>query len=271
MKIAFVADIHYCGNEPDSTWFSKSRHEEFSKKIHEHKPDVLIFGGDIAESYANPNLLGECLDIYKNPHGASLFIPGNHDVWCLGMIWGPGKPMDCEEKYLWNLSIAEQHGWVPLWNKPWSFDNVSFVGNMGWYNLKSSRSMGLEPEFYETRRNWSDYKKMDLESSKLKSPMLAFCRRRMKELDESFLSLPNERRALVVVTHMVGFDRLLGFTDDKTAYFGNDSIGKRVLKSNATHYLCGHTHFRMETVIAGVHCLNNGSDYGSKRCDIVKI
>jgi Icc-related predicted phosphoesterase len=265
MKIAFIADLHYCGND-NVFKFLIWDHEKVAREIHDSKPDVLVVGGDIAESYADPSLLSECLNIYNNPHGASLFIPGNHDVWCLN------TSVDAERKYEWNLETARKHGWVPLKDEPWSLDDVWFAGNMGWYDLRSCpKWLGFGPEYYEKVRNWSDYRQMCKIDPSEKTPMLDFCRKRMAELERSFELVPKERRALVVVTHIVGFDSLLGIFDENTAYFGNKSIGKKAIKAKATHYLCGHSHDSKNLTISAIKCINNGSDYGCKKINILEI
>lgn len=265
MRIAFVADLHYCG-EDASLKYPRSSHEALAGEIHASKPDVIMVGGDVAESYADPALLGQCLDIYGNPFGASLLVPGNHDVWCRGTT------VDAEEKYEWNLRVAREHGWVPLWNTPWSVDDVWFVGNMGWYDLRSCpKWIGFGPKYYEAARNWSDYYNMCKLDRSEKTPMLDFCRRRMGELDVALAQVPEVRRGLVVMTHIVGFEELLGIFDENTAFFGNMGIGKRVAKARATHYLCGHTHVGKKARIRNVECINNGSDYGCKNFDMVEI
>lgn len=263
MKIALVSDTHFCGQYDGH--FGAEAHMELARRMHAERPDVLVISGDVAETNVNPSYLGECLDTYKNPHGYSVMVPGNHDVWC------SNTNMEAEQKYLWNLETAIKRGWIPLSDRPVDIDGTWFAGNMGWYDFGCCpKYLGFPPEYYEKRRAWSDYRYMCLTDPSIKSPMKSFCRRRMSEFRKCLGAVPSGCRP-VVVTHIVGFRELLGGNDENTAYFGNLSIGREVLKRKAILYMCGHTHHGVDVEIRGTRCVNNGSDYGRKDFTLIEL
>lgn len=269
MKIVLLADLHY-GNmayEEGEASFSPRDHDEFAMKVHALKPDILVVAGDVADSMFDPGLLDKCLDVYKNPHGDSLMIPGNHDVWCLH------NGVDPEAKYKWNLQTAAKYGWVALSDTPFSRDGVIVAGSMGWYDFSTSpKWLGKTAQMYEKRRAWSDYTYMGLKDDPDPMPMMTFCGRRMAEYRQCLSLVPADRKALLVVTHIVGMELLLGpLRDDGTAYFGNTTIGDEAIRAGADYYYCGHTHFRAEAKVGKATCINNGSKYGqdTKVYDVV--
>jgi len=108
------------------------------------------------------------------------------------------------------------------------------------------------------------------------TPMLDINRKTMAELSQSFSKVPEDRKGLVVVTHIVGFSRLMsdfGPMDYGRAFFGNLSIGEMAIKAGADVYYCGHSHGHKEFHLGNTRCMNNGSDYGkgSKRYDVIDI
>lgn len=288
MRIVVLSDIHY-GNDAHSAGgrpFSKKAHKEFAARAHSEKPDVLLVCGDVADTVIGKELLAKCLDTYRNPHGASLFVTGNHDVWYRKRVgYFEGFPVfegvgfdDAEEKYHWHGREADRHGWTFLKDEPWELDGVWFLGNMGWYDFSSAPpELGMTPERYEAQRRFSDYVAMGYDSGPDQTPMLSFCSRRMDELKVAASKLPHYRRrnGLVVATHVVGFPELMGpIRDYYSAFFGNYSIGEDVVRGlSPDYYCCGHTHSHVDGYISGIRCINNGSDYGlgEKRYDVLEI
>lgn len=279
MKIVLTADIHYGNMAPlEGTGpFDKGAHRAFAAEMHALKPDVLVVAGDCAETCINSHLLREFLEAYRNPYGASICVPGNHDVW-LDRKWP--RSLGHQEKYDWFFRTAKMHGWIALRDAPWSEDGVWIAGSMCWYDFSSADPLyqkggpyEMSPQAYDGRRGWSDYERMDMGSA------LEVCKARMAEFDSCLFQVPprQERKALLVVTHMVGFPRLMndlgefGRPDGGRAFMGNYSIGEAVAKAGADCYCCGHTHRRKEFVLGNTRCINNGSGYGlgSKRYDVV--
>jgi predicted phosphodiesterase len=276
LKFVFASDIHFgnrAPNEGDGP-FTPAEHFLFAGQIHAEKPDVLVVAGDCAETIISEDLLERFFDVYKNPHGVSICIPGNHDCWLAN-----GSRMDARQKYDWFFRVARKKGWVALRDEPWSKDGVWVVGNMGWYDFTAADPQAMMgPEDYERKRGWSDYTAMRLDWANCKdpTPMLDFCRERMSELEASISKVPKDRGKLVVVTHIVGFDRLQRWfrrPDEYRAYMGNANIGLLVAEAGADIYYCGHTHRQEEFAIGGMRCINNGSGYGrgSKRFDVIEL
>lgn len=263
MRIVLVSDTHFCGQ--DDEYFGLEAHKKLASQMHAKKPDVLVISGDVAETNVHPSYLGECLDIYGNPHGHSIMVPGNHDVWC------SNTNMEAEQKYIWNLETASRKGWTPLSDKPVEIGGIWFAGNMGWYDFRCCpKFIGFPPAYYEKKRDWSDYGYMCLTDPAIESPMKSFCKLRMSEFKKCLGAVPPGHRP-VVVTHIVGFKEMLWGNNESTAYFGNLSIGSEVLKKKALLYMCGHTHHGIDIEIRGTHCINNGSDYHSKRFTLIDL
>ena len=272
MKIVLFSDIHY-GNESSYEGtgpFTKNQHVEFAEKIHSEKPDVIVATGDLAETNWGIHLLKEFFSTYRNPYGESLFIPGNHDVWCTNNGISP------EEKYAWHHQVGLTHGWQMLKNYPWSKDGLYIAGSMGWFDFSSiPPATGKTPEYYMKKRNFADYNYMGLKFSPRgkQDPMQKFASDRMLDFDTSLGQVPSDRKKLIIVSHIVGFKQLMVQWDEMTAYFGNFNLGKKVLKHKPDLYYCGHTHSFAEAKIEGVRCINNGSGYGlgSKRYDVIEL
>lgn len=292
MKIALLADLHFGNNvylpdEGDAP-FTLEEHQKFAAQVHAEKPDVVLIAGDVAETCIDMALFKECLDTYKNPHGASILVPGNHDMWIMQkrripelggvyMVPAPGNPLTAEKKYEILSWQAKENGWVFLKDEPWEKDGYWIAGNMGWFDFSAIPSeVGLTGEFYEKnkRQNWSDYHYMDLAFSTDKTPMMDFCKRRMAEFKAALEKVPKDRKGLLVVTHIVGFPELMGpKRDEFSAFFGNFEVGRLAVQYEADVYCCGHTHSHADLVAGNMRRLNNGSGYGlgSKRYDVIEM
>jgi 3',5'-cyclic AMP phosphodiesterase CpdA len=269
MKIVLTSDIHYgnlAGIEGTGP-FDHEAHLNFAKEIHAQKPDVLIVTGDCAETCINENRLRDFLKLYCNPHGVSICIPGNHDVWL-----AKHSKMNHWQKYDWFFEQTQKNGWIGLRDVPWSYDGIYIAGSMGWYDFSTADPLfELSPEKYDQKKAWSDYVWMGMDSA------LEVCMERMKEFERSLSLVPNSRKKLIVISHIVGFSRLL--TDEfrrpnnGDAFMGNTKIGELAVKFEANWVFCGHSHRRKEFELGNIHCINNGSGYGlgSKSFDILDL
>lgn len=282
MKLVIASDIHYtldfegpyCTGEGDRG-FLRADHIAYAKYIHDLKPDVLFVLGDCAEGMLGRTCLSEFLSIYKNPHGDSICIPGNHDMWLSrGDLIGSFDP---EKKYDEFYDTVSRGGWIGLRDTPFEKDGHYFVGNMCWYDFSmSDPATGQTALSYERDKYWSDYGFMRMAESPSPTPMLEYCTLRMAEFKAGLHKVPKDRKSLVVGTHMVGFQRLLPFfrnNDYGRAFFGNEEIGRLACEYDANYYFCGHSHRGCSFEIGNMKCVNNGSGYGvgSKRVDIVEL
>lgn len=252
--------------------FTEADHFRFAKAMHDLKPDVLLVTGDCAEGMVE-GALEKFLKVYKNPHGLSVCVPGNHDMWM--PQWDNRGPENKYKEFITKAKFAE---WKVLVDEPVSVGDVHIAGNMCWYDFSSrDRTVFTTPAEYERDRNWSDYDWMGLSQlAPGKTPMLDFCAKRMAEFKKCLAKVPEQRSKLIVCSHFVGNSRLLTFfrhQDYCQAFMGNFEIGELALKANADLYLCGHTHRRVETVLGTMKCVNNGSGYGlgAKRFDIYEF
>lgn len=280
MKFVICSDLHL-GNttETESTLrpqmpFDKAEHERFAAEMHAHKPDALVVLGDCAETCLWDDFLAIFFDLYRNPHGASIAIPGNHDLWL-------GRPLRTtyEEAFANFFSVAADKKWVGIKDEPWVKDGIWIAGGMGWYDFstRDPEYANIDPIEFDEKvcraGGWADYPRMNMRSA------LAVNKVRMAEFKACLAKAPppDQRKGLVVISHFPGFERLLsddfGRPDWGRAFMGNNEIGKLVAKSDAQYYFCGHSHRRREFQLGDTKCINNGSGYGagSKRYDIVEF
>lgn len=269
MRIVLASDLHY-GNmssyEGDRP-FVEGDHVALAAEMHRLKPDLLVITGDVAETIMDVDHLSKALEVYRNPHGDSLMITGNHDVWCLGQ-------MDPYEKFWWNVQEAQNAGWKTLVEEPWERDGVYVAGGMGWYNYSCSpKVLGLDPMYYESTRGFSDFHYMGMRNLSDRTPMLDYCDVRMGEFERCVAKVPEDRKALIVASHYPGYEEMLTIQDTNTAFFGNTDIGDVVRKAKADVFYCGHTHMRARFKKDGTTCVNNGSGYGhpSKTYDVIDV
>ena len=279
MKFLFASDIHVGNNsetespEPIQQPFDKIEHQLFAAKIHAEKPDVLVVTGDCAESWLWPSLLTEFFQIYKNPHGISICIPGNHDCWL-----GRPRRLTHEEKFQQFFEEAAANGWIGIKDEPWSKDGIWIAGGMGWYDFSSkdpffnSCSNQEMDEFAVANRKWIDYEMMGMRSA------IDVAKLRMAEFEANLAKVPppDQRKALIVISHFVGFSRLLAQLkpqDWGVSFMGNMKIGELTAKADADYYFAGHTHRRKEFQLGKMRCINNGSGYGrgSKVYDVIEL
>lgn len=279
MKILFASDPHVGNNSetesPDliKQPFDRQEHLEFAAKMHAEKPDVLVVTGDCAESWLWPTLLKEFFEIYKNPHGVSIAIPGNHDLWL-----GRPRRQTHMEKFDQFFIEAQANGWIGIKDEPWSKDGIWIAGGMGWYDfstkdpkLSEHKNSELD-ELSWSNRQWIDYEMMNMRSA------IAVAKIRMDEFAANLAKVPppDQRKCLITISHFVGFQRLLTKIQEPdwgSSFMGNSTIGELVVKAEANYYFCGHTHRRKEWEIGNTKCINNGSGYGrnSKVYDIIEV
>ena len=284
MKIVLFSDPHF-GNpsalEGDESFEDGAQpcdleeHEAFAKRMHDEKPDVLICAGDCAETCLWSSFLRDFFRVYKNPHGVSLCIPGNHDLWL-------GNPIRKTWRQAYDdfYSLAAAEGWTGLRHEPWSKDGVHIVGHCGWYDFSTidpaftyDDGKVLTPEDYDRIGRWSDYGMMRMRSAlKVNDILMAEFRNQLEKVPK-----PEDRKALLVFTHMVGFSFLLAGDFPSPNYgrgfMANLNIGKDVAQAEANYYYCGHSHRYAEKWLGNTRCINNGSGYGrgSKRYDVVEF
>ena len=270
MKIVLTADIHY-GNQASLEGtgpFMHPAHEQFAKEMHDLRPDILVVAGDCAEGMLGDGNLATFFDTYRNPHGVSLCVPGNHDLWMSNF-----ESSMFSSKLRRFYAAAERHGWIALHDRPYERDGVVVAGHMCWYDFSSADpTIGWSATRWDNS-NWSDFDNM----MGLRKHCLEWCDQQMVEFDKCLMQLPLDRKYLIMVSHFAGMPEMMadGFRSPNhgAAFMGNYNIWPRVERYGADLYYCGHTHRRQETMKGKTRCINNGSGYGygSKRYDVVEI
>ncbi len=272
MKIVLTSDSHY-GNpsalEGDGE-FSAAEHKKFAAEMHALKPDVLIVTGDCGETCIDQMNLFEFFNTYKNPHGASICIPGNHDLWLhrddKGTHW---------DKYDRFFEDAERCNWTALRDNIWKKDGVVVAGSMGWYDFSAADpAYSLTPEDWDKWHPWSDYRAMKMTSA------VEVAKKRIADFQASLAKIPpaDQRKALIIISHFPAFSRLMALEyfpspNIGQAFMGNYEMGKMIAPLDANLYYTGHTHRRKEFQLGQTKCINNGSGYGlgGKRYDVFEF
>lgn len=284
MKFVLFSDPHF-GNtselEGDAP-FDLDEHIAFAKKMHDEKPDVLICAGDCADTCIWGSFLRDFFRVYKNPHGASLCIPGNHDLWLSSPI---RKTHDQAYEDFYRTAAAE--GWVGLRDKPWKIharpsrapnedpeQQFYVVGNCCWYDFSTADPViNLKPNAWDLWKKWADYGMMQMKSAlKMNEKLMAEFKAGLDQVPP-----PDKRMGLIIVTHIIGFSFLMSdqfpSPDHGRAFMGNTGIGELVSKAEPDVYYCGHSHCYKQKQLGNIDCINNGSGYGrgSKRFDIMEF
>jgi len=141
MKICAVSDYHYNSNRKQEILLH-------AKLISDMRPDVFIYGGDLAQR-ANLDL-EKCLRILGRVKAKQkLFVAGNHDIYTgRDNFVRHGKEILAERlkniRKESNLSLlryrnvlklmVQKHGFHYLDGGPKIIGDVGFVGSMGWYD-----------------------------------------------------------------------------------------------------------------------------------------
>lgn len=273
MKIVLASDLHYgnMSSQEGIAAFTSLDHLDFAAEMHALKPDILIVAGDCAETCIDKLYLQDFCQTYKNPHGVSICIPGNHDLW-LNMK----EPEESHwAKYDWFFKVVEEQGWIGLRDGIWQKDGVVVAGSMGWYDFSAADpAYSLSPEQWDKWHPWSDYERMKMKSA------VEVAKLRIAEFQTSLSKIPpkDQRKALVVLSHFPAFSRLMASEyfpspDIGAAFMGNYEMGKMIAPLDANLYYTGHTHRRKEFKLGETNCINNGSGYGlgSKRYDVFEF
>jgi 3',5'-cyclic AMP phosphodiesterase CpdA len=263
MRLALTSDLHV-DHHPEVV-------ERVVAEVHAQTDgagaDVLVVAGDLSSSVDN---LGAALDRLRPAARRALFVPGNHDLWCL-----PGSPSSRERYERLLPDRARAAGFDPLGTAPVEIDGLQFVGVTGWFDY-SLRNRDLDGTFtledYRRgawgRLRWNDKLRIhwpDADGAPLDDP--AICAEQVALLEAQLARVAGS--PTVVVTHHLPFIELTTSMgeppwDFLNGFLGSDRLGAAIRRAQGVRLvLSGHTHFRRHLVLDG--------DGGPIRCEVSPV
>jgi len=265
VRIALTSDLHV------------EHHPEVIPLVAERvaalRPDVLVVAGDLT---ANDERLEAALAALARSAPRTLFVAGNHDLWC-HRDGGPTSRTRYEEIVPRRARAA---GVTALGREPVAVDGVAFVGVTGWYDY-SLREPDLDAQFtlddYRRGRagvlRWND--KLFVHWPDDEGRLLSdeeICAAQVAALEAQLAD--EGARPTVVVTHHLGhralvtnFAQLIAGLpaevrtrrevgeppwDFLNGFMGSARLGEVALaRPSVKALLAGHTHFRKSAVLDG--------------------
>jgi putative phosphoesterase len=256
VKLIAIADIHW----------DQGRYEwlQCIKDLQKKSFDILLIAGDIAvydESYRIA-----LSEINKIECKYKMIVLGNHDIWLTD---------DCFnsfQKYELKHQIAENLSYIFLDGNPTIFNNIGFIGNIGWYDY-SLRDKSLDSKYpladfmYKTKRfpngkgRW-----MDGVYAKWRIPDNEVTQYFAKRLEEDILKIYNKCNSICFLMHHIPCEHMVTRKDENwnmgNAFVGSSVFENIIRKYNKINFVvCGHTHTSFDENINGVRYINVGADY----------
>ncbi|MDH5403074.1 MAG: metallophosphoesterase [Candidatus Heimdallarchaeota archaeon] len=255
MDLIALSDPH---TDINSARNDKSFISSLMQYINNLEGDILLITGDIAGS--TKELIRFFKESTKLNVKYKLFVPGNHDVW-VNKDFSNGS----EIKYLEILpEIARQFNWHYLPETPFIIDNISIIGEMGWYDY-STRNMDFDNiidfETYankinpKTNSTWMDkhFANFGIKSDQEITDF--FVQRMTKHLQNiNVFTGQNQHNTnidtVVIGSHFVPFIDFVTHINDLSwdyfsAFIGSIKIGNCIEKINPIYRriaIFGHTH-----------------------------
>jgi Calcineurin-like phosphoesterase len=217
--------------------------------------DVLVVAGDVTSDLDG---LERALTGLRGAAQRAVFVPGNHDLWCLA---GTPSSRDRYEREIPRRARAA--GFDPLGHEPVAIDGVTFVGVTGWYDYSlRNRELDATFTFEDYRRGawgrlrWNDKARISWpadDGGELDDP--AICAAQVALLERQLAAAG--AHPTVVVTHHLAFAELVTSTgeapwDFLNGFMGSARLGDAIRRAPGVRVACaGHTHFRKHATIAG--------------------
>ena len=225
--------------------------KQLAERIETEQPDLTVLAGDIGEGLDN---FRSCLHLFSRLPGTVAVLAGNHDVWAQGH----------SSQDLWEFLLPEavrDAGMLWLEDDVWRQDGVAVVGSIGWYDYSAVDPTipPHPPEYFAAQKRkynmdamYVDWPWSDGEFAARVGDAL-WARLRQLEADPDVSSI-------IAATHVPLFDIQMarkpadprwGFSN---AYFGNLTLGQRILQSNKLHIVVsGHTHVGRDGLVTRPH------------------
>ncbi|RQM98502.1 phosphohydrolase [Staphylococcus pettenkoferi] len=230
MKIGLIADLHV------------DRHNELtpndyatvlSQSVRQHKVDLLIIAGDIAN---RADIVVDFIHRLEELTNITIrFVPGNHDLWT-----SKDQPSTAEILQRYREMDECLVGSPYIINDAWAI-----VGNTGWYDYSYASSKFTQErlargKFYGA--TWQDKERIDLPYKDLE-----LAERAVEHTKEDLAKVGH--RQIILVTHVVTHPQFVVPLPHRLFDFFNAYLGTSKFADIYHHYpirysVMGHVHFR---------------------------
>ncbi len=256
MRIAAISDLHVLPDGSDIELLSSIK-----RRVEEISPDVFVIAGDISDQL---ELVSKSLSQLRVPDCTNLFVAGNHDIW-----FEDGKSPTSLDKYSKHIrEMCDKNGFIHLPDHQFIYDDIAFVGSIGWYDYSFRRAeLGIPIENYEQKEYrgavWYDIFKIDWRFSDIEATALF-----NQKLEYDLSTLPDDVTQVVYVSHHLPFRELTVYKDRlpwdfHSAFMGAQSTGQ-ILKNDERFILSisGHSHVRNKIQIGNITAMTVPLGYG---------
>lgn len=238
MKIYATSDLHVDAHPNNmQLWY------DLYELCLSDPPDVLIIGGDLAESMKS---WSSALDVFKDCSFPCLIVPGNHDLWCRN------ENVFSEDKLNILLpEICHSSNWIFLPRTNFEFDNYTFVGDVAWYDYSlMPEDHPFHPqefnEYQRAGRRWMDsllckWRQFNESNRDRKLTEYFYCR-----IEDQLSKVSSD--SIFLVTHFPFYSQFLNFTGENWdyeyfgAYMGSNKYLDLLERYPIKYHLCGHLH-----------------------------
>jgi putative phosphoesterase len=267
MKIIVTSDLHY-GMREDGDESARA----LAKTICDEGGDVLLLCGDNARLPLKNTI--DCLSLFKHFAGRKLVVAGNHDLWVNG-----DAPFDSRDMYSVILpEIYHQCGFHGLDYAPTVINDIGFVGTVGWYDYSFREpALDLPLETYEKKILDDGTIWMDIRYIRWKYTDPEFTNLTLAKLREQISIVETKCETIIAALHHLPFENLVMRRADRAwsfanAFMGSAKYGEELLKHPTVKYaICGHTHVQRAAQNGHMNCFSIGSNYRTKRREILDI
>jgi len=256
LRIAAISDLHVLPDGSDIELLSSIK-----RRVEEISPDVFVIAGDISDQL---ELVSKSLSQLRVPDCTNLFVAGNHDIW-----FEDGKSPTSLDKYSKHIrEMCDKNGFIHLPDHQFIYDDIAFVGSIGWYDYSFRRAeLGIPIENYEQKEYrgavWYDIFKIDWRFSDIEATALF-----NQKLEYDLSTLPDDVTQVVYVSHHLPFRELTVYKDRlpwdfHSAFMGAQSTGQ-ILKNDERFILSisGHSHVRNKIQIGNITAMTVPLGYG---------
>jgi predicted phosphodiesterase len=235
MRVFAISDVH--------TDFKKNWSLIEQVPQTEHRNDVLVLAGDIADSLER---IGATLSLLRSRFGRLFFVPGNHELWVRR------TRLDSIEKLARVIELCDSLG---VETRPARANGVWIVPLLSWY--EPDFDSGAETAEQELER-WGDFR---------------FCRW-PREVDNvaSYFVRMNEPNIRAYSGRVISFSHFLPRRDllppvrhlrfkSLPAVAGSAALDEQIRRLRSTVHVFGHSHINYDCVIDGVRYVQNALAY----------
>lgn len=278
MRICFSADLH-CGG--------LTRSESIIKMVADippNNPDIIVLGGDIAESVGGPANFRKCLKMFRKvmPDIPIGIVLGNHDLWAKkGM---PHNSYDLWTKILKSMAIDQRCIWLE--DENFVSGGKAVVGSYLHYDYSAKDTVGpcsgFTDDYYRLHKgdcNADAHYLHGLPDDKTFASSVgeAFRKRLQQAQDDPQIT------DIAVVSHMPSLEEMVTRKPQDfrwssgTPYFGNLSHQDLIKScSKVRIVLGGHSHCEQSADVKrgnlpDIKAFNIGADYGEPKFVMFEI